>query len=80
MTELPARPVPVPAKIGVATRHHDDVPYTLGDLLLATRAQVGLTGLEGVDLADVDVAGGAGLATHEPESGRKYRPPGRSAI
>jgi hypothetical protein len=64
---FPARPVPVPAQGGGASRHDHDVPDARRDLLLASGAYVGLSGLERVHSPDLDVIGGDLLfATHGP--------------
>ena len=51
---FPARAVPVTAKVGGVLRHHHDVPDTGADLIGATGADVRLTSLKRVDLADLD--------------------------
>jgi hypothetical protein len=50
---LPARGVPVAAQVGCLERHHDHVPESLRDVLVATRAQVCLHRLERVNPADL---------------------------
>jgi hypothetical protein len=53
---IPARPVPVSAQVRGAARHDYYMAEADRDLLLASRAHVGLTSLKRVDLADVNLA------------------------
>jgi hypothetical protein len=46
---LPARGVPVPAQVGGIEGDDDEMTETLGDLLVAARAQVRLQRLEGLN-------------------------------
>jgi len=48
--------MPVAAGGGSACGHHYQMACALGDLLLATRADVGLRGLGGLDATDLHIA------------------------
>jgi hypothetical protein len=56
--------MPVSAQVRGTARHDDYMAEADGDLLLASRAQVGLTGLKRVDLADVNLASIDQLTIH----------------
>ena len=49
--------VPVAPEVGSLAWYRHQVPDTGGDLLVATRAEVGLSGLVGLDPADLEVFG-----------------------
>ncbi len=53
VSHQPARRVPMPAQVRCVPRYHDDVRSPGCDLLLATRAQVGLARLGAVNAPDV---------------------------
>lgn len=48
--------MPVPSKVRGIPRNHDQVADPGRDLVLASRAQVRLAGLERLDAADLDLA------------------------
>jgi hypothetical protein len=53
---LPARGVPVAAQVGGVEGDDDEVANTLGDVLVAAGAEVGLARLEGLDATDFELA------------------------
>jgi hypothetical protein len=61
---LPAGVVPVSAKIWSLGRHDDDVSGARRDLLLATRADVGLDRLERLNPADLRRTDQRGINAH----------------
>ncbi len=61
---LPAGPVPVPAEIRRLGGNDHQVAQPRWDLLHASRAQVGLDGLEGMEVADLEWAAQRGINAH----------------